>query len=212
MCSGDRLVADFVAGTKARPGLPGELDEHLTMTADGLWVVWAHKLARQAGHLFVPLTGGAGYPADARARCRFRGAHHAPDPECTCGFHALSSPRLPGLPAGRGLRALTVALSGRVLAFEWAGEGVLWRAERQTVVRIERPARFDRKGVPGQRRHPGDPDGRTAVVPAATPSDSGPIRLNLPASSPVLPMGHDDAGWCGGASMFRSSPASLVLA
>ena len=140
MCSGDRLVADFVAGTDARPGLPEELEEHLTTTVNGLWVVWAHKLARQAGDLFVPLTGGSGYPADARATCRFRGAHDAPDPGCTCGFHAVSSQRLLGLPVRRGFTALTVALSGRVLAFEWADGGVLWRAERQTVVRIERPA------------------------------------------------------------------------
>ena len=125
MCSGDRLVADFIAGTGARPGLPGELDEHLTTTVNGQWVVWAHKLARQKGDLFVPLTGGPGYPADARAECRFRGvrsAHDAPDPGCTCGFHALSSRRFPGLPAGRRFTALTVALSGRVLAFEWAAE------------------------------------------------------------------------------------------
>jgi hypothetical protein len=213
MCSGDRLVADFMAGTDARPGLPEELEEHLTATVDGLWVVWAHKLARQAGDLFVPLTGGSGYPADARARCRFQGAHDAPDPGCTCGFHALSSPGLPGLHVGRGFTALTVALSGRVLALEWAGAGVLWRAERQTVVRIERPARFDRReGVAGQRRHPGDPDGRPVAVPAAAPRDSGPIRLNLPVSSPVLPMCHDDAGWCVGAATFTPSPASLVLA
>jgi hypothetical protein len=119
---------------------------------------------------------------------------------------------LPGLPTGRGFTALTVALSGRVLAFEWAGEGVLWRAERQTVVRIERPALPDRaEGVPGKRRHPGDPDGRPAVVPAATPRDSGPMRLNLPVSCPVLPVCHDDAGWCVGSSTFGHSPASLVL-
>ncbi len=213
MCRGDRLVADFVAGTDARPGLPEELEEHLTTTVNGRWVVWAHKLARQAGDLFIPLTGGSGYPADAKARCRFGGAHDAPDPGCTCGFHALSSRRLPGLPAGRGsLTALTVALSGRVLAFEWAGPGVLWRAERQTVVRIERPAPFDRTAeVPGRRRHPDDPDGRSAVVPAATPRDSGPIRLNLPVSAPVLPVCHDDAGWCMGSSTFEHSPASLVL-
>jgi hypothetical protein len=31
MCSGDRLVADFIAGTDARPGLPEELDEHLSV-------------------------------------------------------------------------------------------------------------------------------------------------------------------------------------
>ena len=215
MCSGDRLVADFVAGTDARPGLPGGLEEHLTTTVNGLWVVWAHKLARQVGDLFVPLTGGSGYPADARAKCRFRGvrgAHGAPDPGCTCGFHALSSRRLPGLPVRSGFTALTVALSGRVLAFEWGGEGVLWRAERQTVVRIERPALSGRmEGVPGKRRHPDDPDGRPAVVPAATPRDSGPMRLNLPVCSPVLLVCHDDAGWCAGSSTFEHSRASLVL-
>jgi hypothetical protein len=105
MCRGNRLVADFVAGTDARPGLPEELHEHLTMTVNGLWVVWAHKLARQAGNLFVPLTRGPGYPSDARAECRARGSravHEAPDPACTCGFHALSSWRLPGLPVRGG--------------------------------------------------------------------------------------------------------------
>lgn len=215
MCRGDRLVADFAAGTDARPDLLEGLGEHLTLTVDGLWVVWAHKLARQAGDLFVPLTGGSGYPADARAKCRSRGArgaHDAPDPGCTCGFHALSSRRLPGLPAGRGFTALTVALSGRVLAFEWAGGGVLWRAERQTVVRIERPALSDRMGgVLGKRRHPDDPDGRPAVVPAAAPRDSGPMRLNLPVSPPGLVECHDDAGWCAVSSMFECSSASLVL-
>jgi hypothetical protein len=215
MCIGRRLVADFMAGTDARPGLPEELDEHLTTTVDGLWVVWAYKLARRVGDLFVPLTRGSGYPADARAECRargVRGAHDAPDPGCTCGFHALSCRRLPGLPVGRGFTALTVALSGRVLAFEWDGEGVLWRAGRQTVVRIDRLALSDRTaGALGTRRHPGDPDGRLAVVRAAAPRDSGPVRLNLPVSSPVLPVCHDDAGWCMGASTFDDSPASLVL-
>ena len=219
MCRGDRLVADFVAGTDARPGLPEELEEHLTTTADGLWVVWAHKLARQRGNVFIPLTGGPGYPADARAECRsrkVRRAHDAPDPGCTCGFHALSSRRLPGL-SGLAvdlvLTTLTVALSGRVLAFEWAGEGVLWRAERQTVVRIDRPAPSDRtEEALGQRRHPGDPGGRLAVVPAAPPRDSGPVRLDLPVSAPVLPVGHDDAGWCVGSGTFGHAPASLVLA
>jgi hypothetical protein len=213
MCRGDRLVADFVAGTDARPVVPEALEEHLTTTVDGRWVVWAHKLALPMGDLFVPLTGGSGYPADARAECRrrgARGAHDAPDPRCTCGFHALSSQRLPGLPVNRGFTALTVALSGRVLAFEWAGEGVLWRAERQTVVRIERLTPVDRtKAVLDKRRHPDDPDGRLAVIPAATPRDSGPVRLNLPVSSPVLPMCHDDAGWCVGSSTFEHSPASF---
>jgi hypothetical protein len=212
MCSGDRLVADFMAGTGARPSLPEELDEHLTVTADGLWVVWAHKLARKAGDLFLPLSGGPGYPADARAECRRHGGHDAPDPGCTCGFHALSSPWLPGLPPRRLCTALTVALSGRVLAFEWAGGGVLWRAERQTVVRTERPAPSDRiEEVLGRLRHPDDPDGRLAVVRAAAPRDSGPVRLKLPVSPPVLPVSHDDAGWCVGSRTSEHAPASLVL-
>ena len=195
----------------AWPGLPEELDEHLTITVDGLWVVWAHKLAWQVGDQFLPLTGGSGYPADARATCRRRGVHDAPDPGCTCGFHALSSRRLPGLP-GRGATALTVALSGRVLAFEWAGGGVLWRAERQTVVRADRAARPDLvEEAWRMRRRPDDPDGRLAFRPAAPPHDSGPVRLNLPVASPALVACHDDAGWCVESSTPEHSPASLVL-
>jgi len=220
MCSGDRLVADFVAGTRARPSLPAQLEEHLTTTTDGLWVVWAYKLARQVDDLFIPLTRGPGYPADATATCKFRGqrgAHNAPDPLCTCGFHAIagqvgldqlvpSAWRL-----GGGFVALTVALSGRVLAFEWARGGVLWRAERQTVVRVERPAAFDRATRVLRFRRPGDPDGRPAVVPGPAPRDWSPVRLNLPVSSPVLPVCHDDAGWCVEADTLDRSQG-LVLA
>jgi hypothetical protein len=219
MCRGGRLVADFVAGTDTPPDLPGELSKHLTATVDGLWVVWAYKLARPAGDQFIPLTQGAAYPADARAECRAwgsQGTHRAPDPQCACGFHALSSQRLPGLPVGGDFAALSVALSGRVLAFEWEGEGVLWRAERQTVVRVDRPARLDPveeiRRVP---RRPDDPDGRLALRPAATPFDSGPVRLSLPASSPVLVACHDDAGWCAAPSPPSPSSrpsAALVLA
>src|SRR5262249_26064565 len=112
MCRGGRLVADFVAGTDIRPGLSKELEEHVTLTADDLWVVWAYKLAWQFGDLFVPLSGGSSYPADARATCRLGRAHDAPNPRCTCGFHALSNRGLPGLPAGLDSNVLTVALSG----------------------------------------------------------------------------------------------------
>ena len=229
MCTGGRLVADFVAGTDARPDLAEVFDDYLTTTTDGLWVVWGYKLARQEGDLFVPLTGRSGYPADATATCRLRGGradHDAPDPKCTCGFHALSSRKLPRLPVHGGFAVLTVALSGRVLAFDWAGGGLLWRAQRQTVVRVERPDGFDRAGslrpalddriralaVSGNRRHPGDPDGRTAVVRPVTPRDSGPIRLSLPVSPPALPMSHDDAGWCIETRRLEHSPGPLVLA
>jgi hypothetical protein len=213
MCRGGRLVADFVAGTDTPPDLPGELSKHLTATVDGQWVVWAYKLARPAGDKFVPLTRGAAYPADARAECRAWGTHRAPDPQCACGFHALSSQRLPGLPVRRDFAALSVALSGRVLAFEWDGEGVLWRAERQTVVRVDRAARPDLvEEARRVRRRPDDPDGRLASRPAATPRDSGPVRLSLPASSPVLVACHDDAGWCAALSPSSRPAAALVLA
>jgi hypothetical protein len=217
MCRGDRLVADFEAGAGTRPDVPAELREHLTVTVDGLWVVWAYKLARQRGGLFIPLRGDASYPADARAECRsrgVRGAHRAPDPTCTCGFHALSDRRLPGLPVWGSFSALTVALSGRVLAFEWSGEGVLWRAERQTVVRVGRlPLTADWPGeVPGARRRPDDPDGRMAVRPGTAPRDSGPVRLALPGSCPVTPVCHDDAGWCTQPGASSRSASSLALA
>jgi hypothetical protein len=138
--------------------------------------------------------------------------HVAADALDWCGARRAEPLALEGMRERFGFTALTVALSGRVLAFKWAGDGVLWRAERQTVVRIVRPALCDRtEGALGRRRHPGDPDSRPAVVPAATPRDSGPIRLNLPVSAPVLPVCHDDVGWCVGPSTFEHSPVSLVL-
>jgi hypothetical protein len=89
---------------------------------------------------------------------------------------------------------------------------VLWRAERQTVVRIAQPAPFDRTaGVPGRRRYPDDPDGRHAVVCGVTPRDSGPVRLSLPVSAPVLPVSHDDAGWCAEFRTPEHAPASLAM-
>jgi hypothetical protein len=99
-----------------------------------------------------------------------------------------------------------------VLALTWAGDGVLWRAERQTVARVDRAAQPDpMEEIWRGRRRPDDPDGRLAFRPAATPRDSGPVRLNLPVSSPLVAC-HDDAGWCAAASTARRSPASLVPA
>ena len=233
MCTGGRLLADFAAGTDVRPGVPAELDKHLAITVDGLWVVWAYKVARPVDDLFVPLTYGARYPADAKAKCRHRSKYHAaPDPACTCGFHALSSQasargiisdlRVQG--ADHGVAALSVALSGRVLAFEWPGRAVLWRAERQTVVRVDEGCSHDPtshdietvflplpEGISTVPRYPGDPDGRPAVVTSIPPRDSGPVRLDLPVSAPVLQVCHDDAGWCAVSDTFEHAPISLVL-
>jgi hypothetical protein len=226
MCTGGRLVADFVAGTDSRPDLPTELEEHLTTTVNGLWVVWAHKLALQVDELFVPLTGRDAYRADARAICLgsgVRGGHDAPDPKCTCGFHALSSRTLPGLPDhGPSLVALIVALSGHVLAFEWPRGGVLWRAERQTVIRVQRRGslrlavqdiveRPVADGLSRNGRHPGDAAGRPAVILPVAPRDSGPVRLDLPVSCPVTPVCRDDAGWCAVQNTVEHAARSLVL-
>ena len=134
-------------------------------------------------------------PADARAECGRRGAHDAPDPRCTCGFHALSSQRLPGLPIGNVFAQLTVAVvrTGARPSSGPAKECCGGRSGRPWSASSGRPLRPERSSTGPVPGHPGDPDGRLAVVSPATPRDSGPIRLNLPVSSPALPVGHDDA-------------------
>ncbi len=241
MCSGGRLVADFVAGTKDRPELPdvAELADSLTTTTDGAWVVRAYKVAREDGDRFVPLTGRGSYPADAQAEClanprpvrrwqseRPGHEHAAPDPACTCGFHALSgqSWRFPG----PGLVRLTVVLSGRVLAFEtidgafaWgtAGGNVLFRAARQTVVRVDREpddfgaqrARPRLGGPPRPFRWPEDPAGRLVRLPTDLPSGAGPERLVLPSECVRVAV-NDDAGWCNVAPhMVRTAGAPELV-
>jgi hypothetical protein len=203
MCSGGRLLADFEAGTCRLPDLPDEVARSLTVTADGEWVVWAHKLARRFGTEFAPLTGGGSYPAVASARCRWRGRHPAPQPSCTCGFHALSSP-WPGVPARGGPVQLEVALTGRVLAFEWQNGGLLFRAARQTVLRVDHRQPFD----PARRQPflqqpeldrkppPDDPEDRLARSRRRVPRGAGPLRLRLPEGpTPVVAVA-DDAGFC----------------
>jgi len=94
-----------------------------------------------------------------------------------------------GLPAGPGTARLEVALSGRVLAFEWQGGGVLFRAARQTVARI----RSDEWSL---LRPPDDPDGRLAAIKDELPRGVGPVRLRLPNVRPPLVVLDDDAGFC----------------
>jgi len=247
MCHGGRLLADFVAGSREQPNVP-ELAGSLTHTAEGEWVVWAYKLARPQHGGFVPLTGRGGpYPADARAECSLpperrsvripaggagafsiqRAAlmdnrHSAPDPECSCGFHALSSISALSSMAGPfsrrnswgGLACLTVVLSGRVLAFQWPGgpASVLFRAARQTVVSVAPWAdvarTWDEAWTVEQvlaaptfaqgwwQNGPDDPDGRLARLPLVRPFGSGPVQLDLP-SDPVRVTVDDHVAWCG---------------
>jgi hypothetical protein len=198
VCRGGALRADFVAGSWEKPQVL-ELADNLTMTVDGRWVVWAFKLARVEGDQFVPLTGRGSYLADATAACMAgsRHPHKAPDRRCSCGFHALSDAELPGF-AMADCAALTVALSGRVLAFEWPAGGFLFRAERQTVVRVDpRPLSLEplTREWEAARPRPDDPEGRLARVEASPPSGTGPARLQLPADWVQVAVA-DDAGWC----------------
>jgi hypothetical protein len=176
-----------------------QLKDNLTTTADGNWVVWAFKLARVAGDRFIPLSGRGSYPAEATALCEAGSwrRHDAPEPTCTCGFHALSEGDLPGFPVYDGA-ALTVVLYGRILAFEWPAGGVLLRAAHQKVVRVDRhPARLEQ--IPAELeaapRRPEDPEGRLARTDVGNPSGAGPVRLQLPCD-PVKVVINDDAGWC----------------
>jgi len=189
MCSGGRLVADMTVGTTERPDIPGQLESSLTPTADGRWVLWARKLAVPRGAVFYPLAGGNSYPADAIAKCGRGRRHRAPDPRCTCGFHALSSDLRW---SERGdLVELEVALSGRVLAFEWGAGDVLFRAERQTVAR-----RHSLRSSVGTWERPPDTAGWHARVRDGEPAGSGPIRLALPSATPPSIGVTDDIGLC----------------
>jgi len=184
MCRGGRLLADFVAGGCEKPSVPYRVEPSLTMTPDGVWVVWARKYARAAGgDLYTPLTAGTPYPRDALASCRAGHDHVAPQPDCSCGFHALSQAWGPLYPGTTALE-LEVALSGRVLAFEWTATGVLFRAERQTVVRV-RP-----RDVRGRAR-PEEPGGRLARLAPDDPRSLRPQRLRPPTVAI-----EDDAGAC----------------
>lgn len=198
MCSGGALLADLVAGSSEKPQVL-ELADNLTMTADGKWVVWAFKLARVEGDQYVPLTGRGSYPAEATAACMAgsRHPHRAPDRRCTCGFRALSEPGLPGF-AMTDCAVLTVVLSGRVLAFEWPSGGFLFRAERQTVVRVDpHPLSVEQlvREWEAVRPRPDDPEGRWARIEAGPPSGSGSMSVQLPADWVQVAVA-DDAGWC----------------
>ena len=185
MCFGGLLLADFHAGACEQPRVPDVVGDCLTTTADGHWVVWAHKLARPDGDQFRPWAGGERYPADAVAECRLKhepgpGLHAAPDPECTCGFHALSQPWFIHSP---GALRLEVALSGRILAYEWPQRGVLFRAERQTVMRVEKAITELMPHSPaGVSSPPDDADGDRVLRRPTEPHGAGPIRLHLAPS------------------------------
>ena len=84
---------------------------------------------------------------------------------------------------------LTVILSGRVLAFEWPEGGFLFRAGRQTVVRVDRWPDLDE---PDRRE---DLGGHLARLPGRHPFGAGPVRLALP-EEPSHAAVSDDAGWC----------------
>jgi hypothetical protein len=204
MCRGGRFLASFYAGADERPKVPDPIGNSLTFTLDGLWVVWAHKLARLDGDWFKPLAGGHSYPHDATAQCRNRRGHAAPDRWCSCGFHALSDPEglAPLTPFGYGCVRLDVALSGRIHAFEWPAGGVLFRAQRQTVLHtLAAGPAID--PVAGGRPWavvagpPDDPAGALARRPRTSPRGAGPIRLRLPdpGTAAVVAVA-DDIGLC----------------
>ncbi len=211
MCHGGEFLADFCAGTRERPQVPEVIERCLTATPEGVWVVWARKVARPWGDQFKPMTGSGSYPADAYALCRRGGRHKAPSRSCSCGFHALSDPWAP-FPPGVGFVHLEVALSGRILAFEWQGGGVLFRAARQTVMRVTQPLE-----VWSPRPPPEEPGGRLARQVGQDPRGADSCRLSLPANRAAVISVADDAGYCmlaaaRGVTSPAGSPAGRVLA
>src|SRR3954454_22392970 len=93
MCTAGPLLSDFCVGRDERPFVPALIERSLTQTIDGTWVIWAHKVARRApAGQFGSLATGQLYPTDAAAICLHR-PHRAPQPDCSCGFHAVSDAR-----------------------------------------------------------------------------------------------------------------------
>ena len=96
---------------------------------------------------------------------------------------------VPVIPTDTAFVEISAApLSGRILAFEWAGGGVLFRAERQTVIRAGAP--WDPPAPPA------DPAGRLAARPTTNPRGAAPTRLRLPEPTPPTIELADDAGYC----------------
>ena len=89
-----------------------------------------------------------------------------------------------------------MSVNGRAMAFgsgepeaedDWPTDAMLFRAERQTVVRVNAlwPA-----------EPPDDPGGHLAVLARQHPRGTGPVRLSLPAPAPAVVTVDDDAGYC----------------
>ncbi|BEK87311.1 hypothetical protein NSERKGN1266_32620 [Nocardia seriolae] len=187
MCEGYGLIASFEAGTGSRPEVPDPVQPSLSRTDDGIWVILAHKVAHriEGKDLFVPATGGDPYPLDAIAQCRRGATHPAPDPNCTCGFHAVSESAPE--PYGGRFTVLSVALSGRILAAHWTHGGILFRAERQTVLTFTDTTVPDPIRVPDYPpQPPPHPPNPAAAPPASAPPPPRPRQRGpTPAGHPT---------------------------
>lgn len=202
------IVADFVAGVRERPDVPECLEPSLTLTAEGCWTVVAYKYGRRSGTArFRSVMRRSEYSIDATAVCEVGGQHPAPQPNCTCGFHALSGSEELPFPSGE---LLEVMLFGRILVSEWtrprdlytfSGDPgtrvLLFRAECQTVLRaggrvaslrardmVDRFPQGDSVdwwlARRNRRDRPGDPSECGARPLAPCPRGSDAIALSLP--------------------------------
>jgi hypothetical protein len=142
MCEG-RLLGEVLLGDVERPCVPSCAEPSLTRMIDGCWGLWAHKVAFDlGGGSFQALTRTV-YPSDAEAACSRDGAHRVPEVDCSCGFHAVGAINalwecgLMWHPDPR-IVVLDVLLTGRVLVLGSDHFGVLFRAERQTVIAVNR--------------------------------------------------------------------------
>lgn len=137
--------------------------------------------------------------------CGFYAVSHALDSEAVPGLVrlqvvlsgrilAFECPWSP-VPTRRMFVTGMVRVNGRTMTFgndpepkdEWPADALLFRAERQTVVRVDGPA------TPPP---PDDPGGDLAMLTGRRPRGAGPVRLSLRASTPAVVSVEDDAGYC----------------
>jgi len=136
-----RLRRAHVSPCLGPPPIPAQRDREPCWSRDEFEpLVWAWPFTPPLDRALEQAVKGAtsSYRAvDAVASCLH--GHPAPQPQCGCGFHAVSDPATLAhlkLLDDKRMVGLDVVLSGRVVAAEWHDGAVVFRAERQSVARF----------------------------------------------------------------------------
>jgi hypothetical protein len=112
----------------------GPRSDHVIEPVEG-WRSWELERDDEGLRLVSPLVE-VGWPAGEalEATCRRHAAHDAPDPDCTCGIYAVTSPDALGTVRGGVSVVGSIALWGRVVEHEKGYRGELAYPQRLRLV------------------------------------------------------------------------------